>query len=60
MIWSSDMLRVLNDRKNCFILLDSTTEKKQKADQPQYHFVKAAEFLVWELSIFYGQRYNML
>ena len=31
-IWSSDMLRVLNDRKNCFVLLDSTTEKKQKAD----------------------------
>ena len=32
MIWSSDMLRVLNDRKYCFISLDSTTEKMQKAD----------------------------
>ena len=32
MIWSSDMLRVLNDRKNCFISLDSTTQKKKKAD----------------------------
>ena len=32
MIWSSDVLCVLNDRKNCFVLLDSTTEKKQKAD----------------------------
>ena len=55
------MLRVSNDRKYCFISLDSTIEKMQKAD-----FVKAAEFLVWELSIFlwttvqYGIKYNRL
>ena len=54
-IW---MLRVLNDGQNCFVLLDNNTEQKE-ITPATYHFVKAAEYLVWELSFFYGQRYNM-
>ena len=47
-IW---MLRVLNDRQNCFVLLDNNTEQKE-ITPAAYHFVKAAEYLVWELSFF--------
>ena len=42
------MLCVSNERKNCFVLLDNNVEKskKQIADYPRYHFVKAAKHFV--------------
>ena len=53
MISSSDMLSVSNVRRNSFVLLDNNAEKskKQKADYPRYHFVKASKHFVWELFI---------
>ena len=50
------MLSVSNVRGNSFVLLENNAEKakskKQKADYPRYHFVKAAKHFVWELFIF--------
>ena len=48
MISSYDMLSVSNVRRNSFVLLDNIVEKskKQKADYPRYHFVKAAKHFV--------------
>ena len=50
------MLSVSNVRGNSSVLLENNAEKakskKQKADYPRYHFVKAAKHFVWELFIF--------
>ena len=34
MIWPSDVLRVSNERKNCFVLLDNNAEKSKKQINP--------------------------
>ena len=44
MIWPSDVLRVSNERKNCFVLLDNNAEKSKKQINPNIISLKQQNF----------------
>ena len=44
MIWPYDVLRVSNERKNCFVLLDNNAEKSKKQINPNTISLKQQNF----------------